>query len=577
MNENTEKRENDLLQNKKQDNKKIMYSGEELSKKLKTNCRFQVSWMLVACWIVLIGVFLFLRCFRINILPIFGDEALYLHWARMIQKSSADMFISLCDKKAPFYFILTSIFYSVNYPLIVGRCVAVGCALLSLVLIYAICNSSISKRAGWYGAVLYIFSYFFFQNDRQVNPEVLVGTLTLAVIWASIRFIQTEKQIWGIVAGFFMGLGVFTKLSMYAIWPIPVFLLILRGEHKKSLQLWSCYLIALLFPVVTLLAPQKQVFASHSHFLKLSDLITFPVDVWRHNIGMFSGITTIYIGWPILILMLAGLYFAFKHKNRYILGIGIFAFSLIILMIFISKGKMYPRYFPMPLSAAIIPAAFALDWIRGHYLRKAWLFLLLFIAINLQGAWSMFAFFKNPIDAPWCPMDKFQFFHGTFSGTGVKELEEFLTKQASKQGIHVFIPRNMGPPLDPLTIELEKNKNIIIIPTSWFTKSAILNKKETFFLPKSPFQLHKPGNEVISYEQGRFLYVKKLNGDMSHSDQSDVYMNIPIRRAYFVASEYRFPMQIFEHLNPRALKVFEYEKPGNNPNMKYYIYSLPTK
>ena len=555
----------------------MMHGDEELFEKSETSCKFSVSWKLLACWGIVIGTFLFLRCFRLNILPIFGDEALYLHWARMIQKSYSDMFISLCDKKAPFYFIVTSIFYSVSHPLIVGRCVAVGCALLSVFLVYAICNSAISKRAAWYGAVLYTFSYFFFQNDRQVNPEVLVGTLTLAIIWASIRFIQTEKRIWGIATGLFMGFGVLTKLSMYAIWPFPVFLLILRGKHRTSLQLWSCYLIALLFPLSKLMSPQKQVFTSHSHFLSFSNLQAFPLDVWRNNVGMFSEITTIYIGWPILILMLAGLYLAFRKKNRYIFGVGVFAFSLIILMIFISKGKMYPRYFPMPLSAAIIPAAFTIEWIREHYLRKAWLFLFFVIAINLQGAFSMFLFFRSPIDAPWSSIDKFQFFHGTFSGTGVKELEEFLTKQAETQGIHVFIPRNMGPPLDPLTIELEKNKNIIIIPASWFTKSAILNKQETFFIPKSPFQLHKPGNEVVAYEQGRFLYVKKINGDMSYSDRNDVYINIPIRRAYFVASEYRFPMHIFERMNPGAVKVFEYEKPGNNPKMKYYIYNLSTK
>ncbi len=99
--------------------------------------------------IVLIAVFLFSRLYNLTLLPIFTDESIYIYWAKVIESSHDQYFISLTDGKPPLLIWMISVFLTIlpdSWYLVAGRLPAVIAGLVVLSLSIALPTSCFTIR-----------------------------------------------------------------------------------------------------------------------------------------------------------------------------------------------------------------------------------------------------------------------------------------------------------------------------------------------------------------------------------------------------------------------------------------------
>src|SRR3990167_1201075 len=93
-------------------------------------------------WGVLIGfgvlvIALFLRLYNLTILPVFGDEAIYIRWAQVMRAEPTLRFLPLSDGKQPLFMWSVIPFLKIfSDPLFAGRSVSVISGVVTLIGIF---------------------------------------------------------------------------------------------------------------------------------------------------------------------------------------------------------------------------------------------------------------------------------------------------------------------------------------------------------------------------------------------------------------------------------------------------------
>src|SRR3990172_10833195 len=104
-------------------------------------------------WGVLIGfgvlvIALFLRLYNLTILPVFGDEAIYIRWAQVMRAEPTLRFLPLSDGKQPlFMWSMIRLLKLFSDPLIGGRMLSVICSLAT-------------------GIGIFLLTYLLFKNKK---------------------------------------------------------------------------------------------------------------------------------------------------------------------------------------------------------------------------------------------------------------------------------------------------------------------------------------------------------------------------------------------------------------------------
>jgi len=98
---------------------------------MKKNFRLKKEIFLI---FILFLFYIFSRLIRINLIPIFTDEAIYIRWAEIARYDAAWRFISLSDGKQPLFVWLTMVVLPFfKDPLIAGRLVSAVAGLITMI------------------------------------------------------------------------------------------------------------------------------------------------------------------------------------------------------------------------------------------------------------------------------------------------------------------------------------------------------------------------------------------------------------------------------------------------------------
>src|SRR3989344_1207288 len=88
------------------------------------------------------GIFVlafFLRLYNLTILPIFGDEAIYIRWAQVMRAEPGLRFVPLSDGKQPlFMWVVIPFFKIIHDPLVAARVVSVFTGIGSLIGVFVL-------------------------------------------------------------------------------------------------------------------------------------------------------------------------------------------------------------------------------------------------------------------------------------------------------------------------------------------------------------------------------------------------------------------------------------------------------
>src|SRR3990167_11077829 len=111
---------------------------------------------------LLIGYFL-TRTINLSKFPVFSDEAIYIHWAKVAWHDASWRFISLTDGKQPLQTWGTIPFLKLfqSDALLAGRLFSVFTGFIGLVGMFAFLYYLFNKRTAFIGSFIYVFTPFF--------------------------------------------------------------------------------------------------------------------------------------------------------------------------------------------------------------------------------------------------------------------------------------------------------------------------------------------------------------------------------------------------------------------------------
>lgn len=415
--------------------------------------------------------FFFSRLYRIETLPLFTDEAIYVRWSQIARYDAAWRFISLTDGKQPsFIWIAMNIMRFVEDPLVAARLVSVIAGFFSLIGMFFLGREIFKNR--WIG-ILSGFLYLIFPMalvyDRMAIYDSLVGTFTIWSLYLEILLVRKIRLDIALILGMAIGGAILTKTTgFFSIYLFPSLLLLFnwgkKGRKIRLLKLvglslisialaYGYYSILRLSPFFHIINDKNTIFVYPIH-----DWLTHPFNFFQGNLlGLWDWFIT-YSTWPLFILMLFSFIISFKYKREKFLVFIWFISPFVALALF---GRvLYPRFILFMILPLLPLAAFSLFKLYGKF-RNIYVFAVLVLLFSFLMLRSDYFILTNFAKAPIPFSDLGQYINGWPAGGGLKEVIAFLKNKSLKSKIYVATEGTFGSlPTNAVEIYLGDNKNV---------------------------------------------------------------------------------------------------------------------
>jgi 4-amino-4-deoxy-L-arabinose transferase-like glycosyltransferase len=514
--------------------------------------------------IIIVASFFVSRFYYLTLLPIFTDEAVYLHWAKMAGQDSANFWISLLiDNKKPLQVWLSTInFYFFSDPLFAGRTVSVFAGGLSLIGLFQIGKALHSSRLGWFLGFLYIISPYHLFFDRLAHESSLLNACFIWTVWQTIKLFEKNripKLKDYVFLSFLMGIGFLTLATslLFSFLPLVLKVFFYKVENgPKWKHLILCYaggLIWMAFPYLVIFLthdnnPIQNIIIPNTHGQGKQGIESLLFGIPKKAITNLPGITkyfTTYLAGPIFVLSILYLVIRLKKADRNDV-ILLTYFCLPCVALAGTAGTGFSRYYLFCATPLIIFAGMACVWIwtwleENKFKNQIVVLLFIILATALFPTLKFdFQIISEPDSAPLISSDHSQFVESEYSGYGVPEAVKFFREKSRHQKITVLTSSNWGSPANAIFVYLMDNPNISLIQAFWIFERGIL-EPQIKTLPSHEF------------------FTGKHLGQVNVSDLGDLYL---IRRTSKL-----FLKEPFIWANPN----FEVAKAFPKPGMNYFI------
>lgn len=505
--------------------------------------------------IVIVASFFVSRFYYLTLLPMFTDEAVYLHWAKMAGQDSANFFISLLiDNKKPLQVWLSTInFYFFFDPLFAGRAVSVFGGGLSLIGLFQIGKILHSNRLGWFLAFLYIISPYHLFFDRLAHESSLLNACFIWTIWQTIKLFEKNripKLKDYVFLSFLMGIGFLTLATslLFSFLPLVLKVLFYKDDNgPKWKHLFLCYtggLIWMAFPYLVIFLthdnnPLQNIIIPNTHgqgkqgFDSL--LLGIPNKAIIHLPRIADYFTT-YLAGPIFVL--SAIYFVIRLKkadrNDVILLI---YFSLPLLALAGTAGTGFSRYYLFCATPLIIFSGMACvliwNWLKENKFKNliAVLLTIILVAAFIPAIKFDFQIISEPDSAPLVGSDHSQFVESIYSGYGVPESVKFFQEKAEHKKITVLTSSNWGSPANAIFVYLMDNLNIRLVQAFWIFERGIL-EPQIKTLPSHEFFTGKHLEQINVSDLGELYLIKRTSKSFLKEPFTMANPNFEIAKAF---------------------------------------------
>ncbi len=416
--------------------------------------------------------YLIIRLINLTIIPIFVDEAIYLHWARVANNDASWRFISLTDGKQPLFIWLTMVFLRLfNDPLFAGRFVSILSGLGTMLGLFLLGWQLFGKKwVGFLAAALYLFYPFALVYDRMALMDGMVGMFAVWALLFEVLLVRTLRLDVALILGMIIGGSILTKSTgFFNLYLLPFSLLLFPWQDKKrfkKLFLWLGLILIVVIEAqviysVLRLSPFFHMIAQKNNTF-IYPFIEWKEHPWRFLIGNLIGLWDwfiTYFSWPIFGLVILSLVSFRRYFKEKILLLAWFGAPFFALALF---GKvLYPRFiFFMSLFILLLAALGFYKLFR--ILKKPFFFAvigLLFIFPWLRVDWQLLT---NPFLADIHKAEKGQYLNDWPAGGGINETVAFFNQEAKEEKIYVITEGTFGLLPYGLELYLYKNPNIEI-------------------------------------------------------------------------------------------------------------------
>ncbi|MFA5136124.1 MAG: glycosyltransferase family 39 protein [Patescibacteria group bacterium] len=470
--------------------------------------------LLIVC--ALIFLYIITRVINLEELPIFNDEGIYIHWAKVAWHDAAWRFISLTDGKQPLQTWGTIPFLKLfpENALYAGRLFSVATGFFALLGMFSLLFYLFGKKTAQIGSLLYIFIPYFVFYDRIALIDSGVNAFFIWILFFSILLARTMRLDVALIFGLVAGMGLLAKSSVRVFVGLSILAPVVMKDVLKKPKTRRLISFLFLFFVMGIIAGaiyNVQRLSPFLHFVEEKNktfIMTFdelwqnPLAVLFHNIKIVPYYVFSELGWVIVPFGFLGLYHMFRNNFKIFVYLLLWIFIPYIGISLMTK-VLFPRYIIFFGSLVVILASYFLGTLKN---KKRFVAVFVFILVAaLYFDYFMWFDYKGII---FPAIDRGQYVEGITVGYGAKEIIEYAREKTKEKPVVILAEGNFGMSGDILDTFLRPSDRISIVGY-W-----PLDEKE-----------------ILSHQwelEGKFVYVV-----LSH--KKDVPQNWPVKliRSYY--------------------------------------------
>ena len=418
----------------------------------------------------LVALFFLSRIIFLDKLPIFSDEGIYIHWARVAWHDASWRFISLTDGRQPLQTWGTIPFLKL-FPqnlLFGGRMFSVVTGFISLTGLFSLLFFLFNKKTAFWGAFLYIFTPFFLFYDRIALADSAVNTGFIWILFFSILVVRTLRLDLALFFGLTAGMAMLTKSSvrmfimLSALAPIIIFDKNKKEIVKKTLNYFILFafvfVIAMVLYNIQRLSPFMHYIEqkNNTFVMPFSEFIKSPFAVFLPNLKLIPNYVFSEMGWLTGFLGVIGLVMLLKNDLSLGLYFSIWLFAPYFAIACLSR-VIFPRYLIFFATLLTIFSAYLLSNLRSRLIK--YVFLIIFLLIS---SFYAYGFYFNPSAIPFPEIDKGQYVEGETAGWGAREIMEHARVKSKEKQVVILAEGDFGLIGDVLNVFLRDDDKINI-------------------------------------------------------------------------------------------------------------------
>jgi len=193
------------------------------------------KWTLIGLVLILTSA-LFLRLFRLNLIPVFADEAIYVRWAQVMRVEPSLRFLPLSDGKQPlFMWGVIPFLKLIADPLTAGRVVSIITGLGTTVGVFVLTMTLFnSRKASLLASLLYALSPFAVFFDRMALVDSMLSFFGVwSLTFAILAMRRTDLGL-AFLSGSALGGALLTKSpALFFVLFLPASLIFIPFKTKK--------------------------------------------------------------------------------------------------------------------------------------------------------------------------------------------------------------------------------------------------------------------------------------------------------------------------------------------------------
>lgn len=412
---------------------------------------------------LLIFIYLLFRLPNLTKLPIFNDEAIYLHWSQIVARTYQFFYPASFDGKQPlpiWLFSLAGVFSS-NL-LLTGRLLVVLIGLGTTLGVFLTAKKIFNQKIAFWLALIYIFIPYVFFFERLALMEGMLNFIAIWSFYLVLRLLGKPETKLSLVLGALLGTGMWIKSSNIFFVILAALTLIGTYIFKKKDRR---YLVVIGYAIIVFLAvfaplllhPSYQRIAQKDLEFRLStdELLSFPFNLWLRNLRFYFAWLLLY-STPFLLLMgLFGL-----RKNI----LSLWFFLPFLVAIFLSR-QPNSRYIVLVIPFLVLLTGEVLKFLEKRKSVFVIICVLIIIPCLFYGLIQLIKpekFFNYFPQNQAVLTDKTQYITNWTSGYGIQPVVDYLNQMGEEEKILVGVRLDSGNPESAIFVYLKKNPNIDI-------------------------------------------------------------------------------------------------------------------
>lgn len=427
----------------------------------------------ILIFVGIIGLYLLTRLINLDSLPIFGDEGIYVRWAKVAWHDASWRFISLTDGKQPLQTWGTIPFLKIlpEYPLIAGRLFSVFTGLFALFGFFVTGTYLWSKKAGFLSATLYVITPFFLFYDRMALVDSAVNAFAVWMFLFSIILARNMRVDIALIYGFLSGFALLAKSSVRIFLGLgfaAYFFMHVKSKLQGKNFLRSVVNFTVLYALTTgisiamynvqRLSPFFHYVAekNKTFILTFEEFMQAPFAFVLSNSRIIIYYVFGELGFIIGFFGLIGIVMMYVKNRRMALYFGLWLIVPFVIIALVSK-VIFPRYLIFFGSFLTLLAGYALISINNKKM-----VIVSVIAILTSAMYFDYTILFDQKNIPFPEVDKGQYITGITAGWGIDEIIAYSRRKAMEKKVILLAEGNFGVIGDQLDAHLTQHDQIFI-------------------------------------------------------------------------------------------------------------------